>query len=173
MSNTRYRNLLFIVGVLLVTNIAMLVYFVWLKEPEKGSLRNDRDRHGPGMSDFLQKELQFSKEQMAAFDTLKKQQRAAMRPLFEDLGRSKDSLYQLVGSTSEPAVSAAAATVGKRQEALELRFFENFRAIRNICTDSQRPTFDSLAPAIIRRMMSPQRKPGGPAKKVDSTKAVR
>jgi hypothetical protein len=171
MSNIKNRNLLFLVGLLLVTNIAMLVYFVWIKEPA-GKKDNRTEKHGPRMSEFLQKELGFDQQQMAAFDTLKKRQWGAMRPYFEDLGRSKDSLYLLVGNTPDTAVRAAAALVGKRQETLELRFFQNFQAIRGICTDAQRPKFDSLAPAIIRRMMSPQKKQG-PPRKPDSTKTNR
>lgn len=173
MSNVKNRNLLFLVGLLLVTNIAMLVYFVWIKEPQgKNNNHNNNGGRGPRISEFLQKELGFDQQQMAAFDTLKKQQWAGMRPYFEDLGKSKDSLYQLVGDTPDSAIRAAAAVVGKRQETLELRFFQNFQAIRGICTDAQRPKFDSLAPAIIRRMMSPQKKQGSP-RKPDSTKTNR
>ena len=171
MSNVKSRNLLFLAGLLLVTNIAMLVYFVWIKEPG-GKKDNRNEKHGPRLSEFLQKELGFDQQQMAAFDTLKKQQWAGMRPYFEDLGRSKDSLYQLVGNAPDSVVRAAAAVVGKRQETLELRFFHNFQAIRDICTEAQRPKFDSLAPAVIRRMMSPQRKPGSP-RRPDSTKTNR
>jgi periplasmic protein CpxP/Spy len=167
MNNPRNRNLLFIIAFLLLTNIGMLVYFLVIKEPCVKQQKKE-EQHRPGMSDFLKNELGFDQQQMAAFDTLKKQQRGSMRPFFEELNKSKDSLYQLVGSSSDSAIQAAVDAVGNKQEVLEFQFFENFRAIRSICTEAQRPKFDSMAPSIIRRMMSPQRKPGAPKK--DSTK---
>lgn len=170
MSNVRNRNLLFIIGVLLVTNIGMLVYFTWMKKPDKDHFDGNNGRHG-GMYDFLKTEIGFDSVQLAAFDTLKKQQRGGLRPYFEELNKSKDSLYQLVGNPNDSAVRSALVIIGKKQQALELQFFENFRSIRNICTESQRVKFDSLAPNAIRRLMSPQRRPNMGQQKKDTAKA--
>ena len=161
MTQSKNKVLAFIIAVLLLANIATLIYFIGYKGPYGRGNRGDRSG---GMSEFLKKDIGFNEQQLKAFDSLKQQHRSAMRPLFEALGRSKDSLYQLLSypSVSDSAVDAAAMNVGKRQAEIETRFFHNFSAIRSLCTEEQKPKFDSLVPAAIRKMMMPPRKTGPP-----------
>ncbi|MBS1563830.1 MAG: periplasmic heavy metal sensor [Bacteroidetes bacterium] len=168
MNASRNKILLAIIAVLLVSNIFMVMYFVVLKGNGK---KPDRDRrHNSPMTEFLQKEIGFSAAQLARFDSLKQRHHAAIRPLGEDLSRSRDSLYQLIGkySVSDSALQAAAHNIGRKQVALELKLFDNFRQIRAICTPEQLPRFDSLAPPMVRKIMIPSRR-GSFQKKPDST----
>jgi periplasmic protein CpxP/Spy len=168
MNNTRYKTLLFAVAILLITNIAMLVYFTGSKhQAPKQAGRGDR----PGsVTSFLKNDIAFSKEQLENFDSLKKQHRTDIKPYFDALAKSKDSFYQLLNKTdvSDSILKEAAAVIGKNQAALDLHFFQNFKSIRTLCTPDQLPKFDSLMPAVAARMMEPWRKNG--PRRGDSTR---
>ena len=167
MNNSKNRVLIFLVVFLLLTNIAMLLYFTVFNKPaEKGP---HGERRGP-VSSFLQNEAGFSKAQMDELDSLKKQHRAAIKPLFDDLGKSKDSFYLLIGKSgvSDSLLKAGADEIGKKQAALDMQFYQNFISIRKLCTEQQLAKFDSAMPAIASRMMQPWQKNNGPHKK-DST----
>lgn len=132
----------------------MLLYFTVGKNAFRG--KND-DRKGGPFTGFLQNEIGFDKQQMQLFDSLGKQHRSSMKPLFDDLGKSKDSLYQMIGNTSvsDSVLQQTAAVIGKKQAVLDLQFFQNFQSVRKICTPAQQPKFDSLMPMLARRMMQP------------------
>ena len=167
MNNSKNRVLIFLVVFLLLTNIGMLLYFTAFEKPfDKG---NHGEKRGP-VSSFLQNEAGFTKAQMDMLDSLKKQHRAAIKPLFDDLGKSKDSFYQLIGKpgVTDSILKAGADEIGKKQAALDLQFFQNFMSIRKLCTEHQLPKFDSAMPLLASKMMQPWQKNNGPRKK-DST----
>lgn len=161
MNNSRNKVLIFFIAVLLLTNIGMLFYFIGGRGPGRGS-HGDR-KSGP-VTSLLQNEIGFDKQQMDTFDSLKQQHRAAIKPLFDDLGKSKDSFYLFIGnpSVSDSALKSAADAIGKKQAALDLQFYQNFQSIRKICTPEQQIKFDSLMPAIASKMMQPWRKNNAP-----------
>ena len=168
MNNSKNRMLIFLVALLLLTNIGLLIYFTSFNKPQpKG---NHTEKRGPGITAFLQNELGFSKEQMTQLDSLKKQHRAFIRPLFDDLGKSKDSFYLLIGKPGTPdsLLRAAANEIGKKQAALDLQFYRNFTSLRALCTNQQLPKFDSVMPSLASKMMQPWKRNNGPWKK-DST----
>ncbi|HSC37046.1 MAG TPA: periplasmic heavy metal sensor, partial [Chitinophagaceae bacterium] len=143
MTPARNKTLVAIIAVLLLSNITMLLYFVVWKEGGKPG-HGDNKRRSP-MTEFLQKDIGFSPQQLATFDSLKQRHFAALRPLGEDLGRSRDSLYLLAAKNpGDSVLQSAADAIGRRQSALELRLFENFLQIRHLCTPEQLPRFDSL-----------------------------
>jgi protein CpxP len=158
MNPARYKTLVAIIAVLLLSNIAMIVYFVGWRDGGRGG-----HGHKSPMTDFLQKEVGFSTQQMATFDSLRQQHRTSVKPLFDDLSQSRDSLYQLIGGASPAdSVQQAASAIGRKQANLELKMFENFRQIRAICTPGQLSKFDSLAPSLVHRMMGQSKKQGPP-----------
>lgn len=63
MSTTRNKNLLFVIAVLLLTNIAVLVYFLGFKRSGDHPHDNN-DRKGGFMVDMLQKEVGFDTTQI-------------------------------------------------------------------------------------------------------------
>ena len=171
MNPSRNKILVAIIAVLLVSNISVLLYFVVLKG--NGGKGRPGGRKSP-MTEFLQKEIGFTPQQLAAFDSLKQQHHASIKPLGEELSRSRDSLYLQVGDphVTDSSLRSAADAIGRKQAQLELKLFDNFRQIRSICTPAQLPRFDSLAPALVRKMMIPPRRPSGP-KKPDSSSLAR
>ena len=165
MNNSKNRILIFLVVFLLLSNIAMLLYFTAFNKPQ--SRVNRQERRGPGITAFLQNDVGFSKEQMGMLDSLKKQHRAVIRPLFDELGKSKDNFYQLLGKpgVTDSVLQAAANDIGKKQAALDLQFFQNFSSFRKLCTDQQLLKFDSVMPSLASKMMQPWQKNNAGRKK--------
>jgi Na+-transporting NADH:ubiquinone oxidoreductase subunit NqrC len=152
------RNLLVIIGVLLLTNIAVLVYFLWLKEPEKASANKDKN----GMSEMLKKDVGFNDQQLAQYKQLKDSQSNTIRPMFDDMRKVKDSLFRLLGTpnVSDSLLNKAADAIAQKQKALELQTFNHFRKLRGLCTAEQQPKYDSMVVRMFRKMGKQPRRPG-------------
>jgi periplasmic protein CpxP/Spy len=168
MNNSRNKVLVFFIALLLLTNIGILFYFIGGRGPGRGS---HGDKRGGLVTSFLRNEIGFTKQQMDDFDNLKQQHRTAIKPLFDDLGKSKDSFYVLIGNPAIPdtVLRSAADAIGKKQAALDLQFYQNFQSIRKLCTPEQQIKFDSLMPAIASKMMQPWRR-NNASKKDDSAR---
>ena len=167
MNNSKNRVLVFLVILLVCTNIAMLLYLTVFNHRGPGG--PDPNKRGPGITNFLQNELHFSKEQMHQLDSLKQTHRAAIKPLFDTLGKSKDNFYLLLGKPGTPdsVIHAAANDIGRNQAMLDMQFFKNFTTLRGLCTAQQLQKFDSAMPGIASRMMQPWK--NNPGRRRDST----
>lgn len=151
------RILLFIIAVLLISNIGMLVFWYSMS---RGDHRPRGDMGWSPMSTFLQKKVGFSPEQMKTFEKVRGEHRQNLKPMFEDLKMAKTNFYRLLNQAnpSDSVVAAEAAIIGNKQKAVDMQTFKNFRQLREICTEEQRPVYDSLMPAMVSDMWFPNRK---------------
>jgi protein CpxP len=158
------RILLFIIAVLLISNIVMLVlWYRWTHEDHRW--RGGEMSRSP-MSVFLEKKVGFSAQQMTAFEQLRKDHREKLKPMFEQLKDAKSGFFKLVTAPdiSDSQMMAESRIIAERQQALDIQTVKNFRQLRNLCTEQQRPIYDSLMPGIISEMWFPNRRgprPGG------------
>jgi len=151
------KNLLIIIGVLLITNIAMLVYFLSDKRPPRQAEQTKQVR--PGVADMLQKEVGFSDDQVAQYKGFKEKQKQTIKPMFDDMRRAKDSLFRLLSypETSDSVVNKVADVIAQRQKALDLQTFNHFKRVRTLCTPEQQPKYDSMVIRMFSRMGRSQR----------------
>ncbi|MDP4262712.1 MAG: periplasmic heavy metal sensor [Bacteroidota bacterium] len=153
-TTSRNRNLLFIIAALLLTNIAVLAYFLWIKQPEA--------KHGPdkknGMSDMLQKEVGFTDEQVAQYKQLKDQQWTTIKPMFDEMRKAKDSLFRLLSdpNANDSIINKATDAIAQKQKILDLQTFNHFKKVRALCTAEQQPKYDSMVQRMFRKMGKPQ-----------------
>ncbi len=76
-------------------------------------------------------------------------------PLFNALRSAKDSLYNLLYTTTatpDSIVNTRAALIGERQMKLDRQMFTHFKTVRNICTPEQLPKFDSSFKSIVQKI---------------------
>lgn len=149
------KVLLFIVAILLVANVAMLVYIFRMREPVKTGSRTERQKSP--ITEFLQNEIGFSPDQMAAFDTIRQNHRQKLKPLFEDIKTAKVAFYKSLTNpgVNDPALDSAASVIGQKQKLLDMQTFKNFKELRTLCTPDQQPKYDSLIVKEISRMWFP------------------
>lgn len=157
MSIPANRNLLIIIGVLLITNIAMLVYFLSDKKSAKPAEQVRESRMG--VAEMLQKEVGFTEEQIAKYKGFKEKQKETIRPMFDDMRKAKDSLFRLLSypETNDSLVNKAADVIAQRQKALDLQTFAHFKRVRTLCMPDQQPKYDSMVIRMFSKMGRPQR----------------
>ena len=153
------KSLISIIVFLLLTNIAMLIFFLFLGNTNRRAIHGIRDENF--ISNILQKEVGFSDNQINAYKKVKEEQMHKIKPLFEDIRTAKDSFYKLLYTNPlhDSTLNATAAIIGKKQMALDMQMFQNLKSIRNLCTPEQLPKFDSSIRNVVARMTGRFRKP--------------
>jgi hypothetical protein len=154
-NNTKTKTLVTIIVFLLITNIAMLIFFVTSKGP--GERRHGHEQSG--MYNSLKNDVGFSKDQLDKYQDLKKEQMGKVRPLFNQVRNAKKDFYSLIYSenVSDSLLKADADSIAQKQKSLDLQMFGYFKSIRNICRSAQIGKFDSTLKREVARMVD---KPG-------------
>jgi protein CpxP len=150
MSTSKNKSLIFIIAVLLLTNIAVLGYFLWFKK----SPRQEGPGRSPGIEAALQKEVGFNDQQIAQYKQLKEEQWKNFRPMFDDMHKAKDSLFNLLSyeNVNDSVINTTADVIAQKQKAIDIRMFNHFRQVRSLCTPEQLPKYDSLIQRMMRKM---------------------
>jgi len=144
------KTLLLIICVLLLTNIAVLAWVLW---PRHGSGAADMQRNGSGASELLKSDVGFDAAQLAQYKTLKDRQKETVRPLFEDMRNSKDSLFRLLGDSlvTDSTLNNITDHIAAKQKSLDLLTFHHFSELRKICRPDQRVAYDSMVVRMFHR----------------------
>lgn len=156
------KALVFIIAILLLSNIALLYFFTRNdcnkqsaeKKPQHGSFREY-------MIETLRKEVGFNDEQIVKYEELSNKHKQNMKPLFDGIGQAKDSLYKLVVQSPGPSDSVVhhyLTMIGERQKDIDQRIFNHFLALKQLCTVEQTPKYDTVIQRVIKGMIKPQKK---------------
>lgn len=145
-----HKLLLLIIGVLLIANIGLLYFYVFSK-PKKQTR--------PPMANPIEKvkkDVGLNDEQTALYDSLRSKQFKTMKPLFEDITKSKEEFFSLIyqPGVSDSVLNAYAARIGEKQMALDMSTFRYFQSIKALCTEEQRPKMDSVIKQIVKRIIN-------------------
>jgi periplasmic protein CpxP/Spy len=154
-NNTKTKTLVTIIVFLLITNIAMLIFFIVSNGPAQ-------KRHGHeqnGMYNSLKNDVGFSKNQLDKYQVLRNEQMGKVKPLFNQVRNAKKDFYGLIYSenVSDSLLKADADSIAEKQKSLDLQMFRYFKDIRNICSAAQIQKFDSTLKKEVARMVG---KPG-------------
>lgn len=150
-SETKNKSLVSIIVFLLITNVAMLFFFIVLNKPAQ---KTSHEKAPIGMSNLLQKDVGFSKGQLDNYLSLRKQQLDKVHPLFDDLRKAKMDFYTLIYTPqiSDSAITNAAEAIAQKQKTLDLQMFNHFKTVRAICTPDQLQKFDTTIKKVLIRM---------------------
>lgn len=153
---TRNKSLVAIIIFLLVSNIAMLIFFLALGN----STKKDHSRKDI-IGNFLKKDIGFDQQQMDQYEKIHKDHREFMKPYFEGIRNAKDSFYSLLSAPmNDSSLNSAGAPIGARQIELDISMFKHLSNVRNLCNKEQLPKFDSLFKNVISRITGhPRRDP--------------
>jgi len=164
-SITRNKIYVFLIGILLLSNLALVAFFV-LNKPAKKEIR--RERPSSYMKEALKDDVGFNDQQMAQYEEMVGLHRQQMRPLFEDISKTKESFYHMLTKPETPdtVLNNAAREIGDKQKHIDLKIFMHFQNIRQLSTPEQQPKLDSLIQKVVHKMVFPMRKGEG---KKDST----
>ena len=160
-TQTKSKLLLLIIGILLITNIAMLFFFWGNKDKgKKGGEHNPGNDRGAMMKNFLQNEIGFDSLQIQQYDTLSKQHKEKVKLQFDSLKTNKEEQFKELGAKgfSDSAIAAIVNQSSEKQKLMELQMLNHFAAIRKLCTADQQPKFDSLFYKIWSKKKKPDDK---------------
>ncbi|MCW3119706.1 MAG: hypothetical protein JWM28_3788 [Chitinophagaceae bacterium] len=152
MSNpSKNKTLVFIIVVLLLANVAMLVYFLWLKQPDKPVRA---DKNSDRFAEALKKDVGFSDTQLAQYKQLKEAKWDKIKLRFDDLRKAKDNFFRLIGveNINDSILNNAADSIAQRQKSLDLQAFIHLKELREVCSPEQQPKYDSLVQRIFHRI---------------------
>lgn len=160
-NDKKTKSLITIIIFLLITNIAMLIFFVVLSKPAE---RRERNHQQNGMYNSLENEVGFTKDQLDQYKALREEQMKKVHPLFNEVRIAKNDFYGLInsGQVSDSLLNADADSIAQKQKNLDLQLFGYFKNVRAICTELQKPKFDSLMQKVEMRMIG---RPGQSRKK--------
>jgi periplasmic protein CpxP/Spy len=146
-SVSRNKILLSIIAILLITNIGMLIFFLRCN-------RQPVEEKRKGFTERLKTEVGFTPQQLEIFEPKKKAFWDRMRTRFDEIKKTKEDFYYQMYDPSIPdsVIAQKAEVIGDQQKELDLQVIRHFKDVRTMCTPEQLPKFDSLLPAIIKRM---------------------
>lgn len=148
MTSPRSKILVLIIGALLISNLTVLGFLLWGKSGNK-----KLPERGKSFSEYFEKQLGFTPDQVTKFHQLRDTHLENIRPYLKDVRSAKDSLFNLMHLPNIPdsVVEKAADDLAQKEKAQELQSFRHFRNVRELCNDEQKIKFDSLMKKIINR----------------------
>ena len=155
------KALIFLVVILLLSNIGLLLYFfVWKKTDHKAG---GPPRGEFSIVDYMKKEVGFNDEQAKQFQQLHELNRDSLKIIGDSIRSAKNSLYKLLQQPSpanDSDVRYAVTALSSYQQRMELRMFRHFQRVRAICTPEQQVKLDSMVIRMNNR--TPWNRRGGP-----------
>lgn len=147
---TRSKILIVVIGILLITNIALAALLFMRKDGGRGDKRPDRKTM---IANFLKEEIGFTPEQLRQYDTLSSRHQENVKKMFESHRASKDKQFRdlTAGDFSDSVINSVAEQSASSQKDMELQMFNHLKSIRMLCTKEQLPKFDSLFVKILNR----------------------
>lgn len=157
---TYIRNnkvLVFIIAILLLSNIVLLFFFLSKDEKKKEEPKKSPREH---MIEKLRKEVGFSDQQIAQYEDLSNKHKESMKPLFDDIHNTKDSLYKLLQQPVPPdsLFNHYLYMIGERQKIIDQKIFAHFLSLKQLCTPEQVPKYDTVIQRVIKGMINPPKK---------------
>lgn len=151
----------FIVGLLVVANIATLAGFWYLK------LRNDKIAEPPGQSNtknFIITQLGLNGAQQQAYGKLVQQHRQNVQILQEELRNAKDEFFNSIAhpETPQAKLDTLASTIAKAEKSIDMLTYQHFKQVRALCNDEQKLKFDNIIKQVMRMMAPGGGRPQGP-----------
>ena len=147
--------------ILIILNIATLSLVLFRGgQPRPGEhfIREADDAPPPDVLMFLEKELEFSKQQTATLQFLRQTHFKESGALMDSIHLlRKEILSDLKNEKPDPdKVKPAAEEIGKLQTEFELMIYSHFADIKNVCNKEQKTKFANLLDELIEKTVAPK-----------------
>ncbi|WP_111683923.1 Spy/CpxP family protein refolding chaperone [Winogradskyella tangerina] len=122
-------------------------------------ISDDGDFKGPkGPNNFISKRLDFNAEQTQQFEELEQKHRKTMRGISNEIRSSKEALFDQISNVeaSDSKIDSITSVIGEFEKNKDLEVFRHFKAIYNICDDSQKAKFNSLVKDALHKGPPPR-----------------
>ncbi|MBS1576403.1 MAG: hypothetical protein JST09_13950 [Bacteroidetes bacterium] len=157
MSNaSKNKALIFLIIILLLTNIAVLAYFLLPRKPDKEIIQ---EKNKYKLLEPLKNEVGFTDSQLAEYKKIRDSRAGRIKSKVEDLRRVRDSFYFLLANkdAGDSLLNVYSDSIAYRQKLLDIETYTHFKALRKICTPDQEAKYDTMVHRIVHRWGSPIR----------------
>ncbi len=147
MSQTRYRWMLFIVLVLLTSNIILAFMLTGFNADKKETRKKNEDRVSAWYA-----EVGLEQQQIDTFKLLKEEYFRVMKPVWNEIRDLKDSLYSNLEKNPEDSlINHYLVQISQRNMVADKNTFSHFSRLRTMCTPDQQAKFDTIIPKMVNR----------------------
>jgi protein CpxP len=135
---------------LIILNLITLIFY-WAGNLKNQFMNDPRE--------FLSKKLIFTDRQKNEYFILAKEHNHNAIQIREEIKKRKENLFHLLKSdqVSDSERNDAASKVSQSIQSLDILTFEHFRKVRAMCTEVQKPKFDSLLEQMFNSVGSQQK----------------
>lgn len=145
---TQNKWILALLALLLIANISLLLGFYVFGEGPEGKKPAKEDN----FKAFSEK-MHLTPAQDSLMRRMKQEHADRMKPLWEEIRKTKDTLYRQLGDSD--GGDSAANVISLRLSALsheaDMRTYRHFQEVRKECTPEQQAIFDTLIPKWMSR----------------------
>lgn len=146
MSQTKYRWMVFLVVILLISNI-VLAFFLFSSDS-----KNDKKRGKEDYAMAFYKEVGLNTQQIDTFKALKEEYFKDMKPIWGEIRELKDSLYRNMGSLSkDSSAMILISMINQKNTLADQKTFSHFIKLRLKLDSTQQYRFDTSISKIINR----------------------
>ncbi len=152
------RLLTIAVLALLAINIGLLAFLFFGRPPQPSHRGPAGGQDGP--SRLIIDKLHFDEKQVARYEVLIEQHQAGVKPLNEEIMKTKSKLYTTLADEATTDKDSLINRLGNLQMLMENVHYDHFLEIKKLCTPEQLPDFKSLSGELARYFSiasSPQR----------------
>jgi hypothetical protein len=147
MNQSKYKWILFLVAVLLISNVVLAIFLFSSKEKKTDS---NKKRESP--STIIYKELGLTNQQIDTFKTNKDLFFKDMRPIWDEIKNLKDSLYgHMDVDSKDSSIQLLTAAISQKTKEADLKMYQHFVEMRKLCTSEQQVRFDTIIPKFLNR----------------------
>ncbi|MEI7583153.1 Spy/CpxP family protein refolding chaperone [Runella sp.] len=130
---------------LLVFNLGLLGW-IWFSP-------QNRPREGGNPASFLEKKLNFTKEQKEQFRLLREDHHKKTQAIRDSVRQMKRQFFEQLGKPmSESDVERVTADIAKKMARVDKITFQHFREVRQLCTPAQQQKFDEVIDEMLERL---------------------
>lgn len=154
------NTLLYLILIVLVVMNGFFIY-TFLNKPNEAPARK---KGNP--TEFIAKELDFSKTQLDKLKTLDDLHRITMMKSDNEIKELKDLLFGSLSDTviKSFTIDSLTTLIGIREKEKDINVFNHLKSIQEICNDDQKQRFQKIIKDAMRPKGSPQREGRPPPK---------
>ncbi len=146
MSTTKYRWMLFLLLILLMSNV-VLAFFLFISKES-----NQKGWNGADSAMAVYQQIGLSETQIDSFKTMKDNFFKDMKPLWAEIRTMKDSLYRSMDKGLEDSnYIRLISEIAAKSQASDQSMFKHFVEMRMLCTEEQKVRFDTIVPKLVNR----------------------
>lgn len=147
MKNFNTKILTIAVVLLLLTNIALVVFMLKGKNRHSGKYRGNRSEP----FEMMVKELNMTEQQQKDYKQLKEEHLKNIKPWFDSVRIAKKNYFALLkdSAINDSVITVYNQRISERQATADRLTFAHFKRVRNLFTAEQQPRFDEFIQKIM------------------------